>query len=150
MNGPHWWKRTAKAALAIAVVLLLSGAAGTFYFRPRGHDVRVWLAAGHVRYHLTAVGALHAVHQLGAYLLIACGLALAVGWGLERRRARQQPLPSAKKPIGLAAGLAVLSLVFLASGHLVPWQRLLPWSPGVGSNLGRPVAMVGHDGPFPE
>lgn len=150
----RWWRATEKVTLAAAVAVVTSGLAGTFYFRPHGHDLRARLAAGHLRFHVAAVGVLDLVHRVSAYLLVACGLALAIGWLVHRRRLVRvdagvvPALP--RRIVALVVGLGLAAMFFVASGHLLPWQRLLPWSPTVGPNLARPMTMVGHDGPFPE
>jgi hypothetical protein len=59
---------------------------------------------------------------------------------------RREPTAPRRRGVALVALLAV---AFAGTGLLVPWDRLLPWSPALASNMARPMAL-GQQGPFAE
>jgi hypothetical protein len=122
---------------AAGALLLLSGAIAAVYVRPYGHH-----PVGHVRLAVGATAALRGVHVVGAAALVLAAVAAGVlGRSWRRSALRARPEWS------LAALLGLLTLL---TGLLIPWQSLLPWSPLLGPNLARPVPLLGYEGPFTE
>jgi quinol-cytochrome oxidoreductase complex cytochrome b subunit len=133
-----WWGRVAALAAALAVVAAVSGALATIYFRSYSWDARGQL--GHLARSVGLAAVLAEVHRLAAHAFVAAAALAGILWRTATRGALGW------RP--LAAGVLALALFF--TGHLVPWRRLLPWTPAPGSNLSRPTPLLGHDGPFPE
>jgi hypothetical protein len=81
------------------------------------------------------------------HLVAAVGLALAVVALilLSRPWRHQHPGPRRRRLLAIALG----ATAFLVTGLVAPWERLLPWSPGVGANMARPMPL-GQQGPFAE
>jgi ABC-type Fe3+ transport system permease subunit len=137
----HGWGRAALVALALALALLISGAMAAIYYRPYGHDVRALLGRGWPGVRTTAAAALHVAHLTAA---IALGLAV-IAIVLLARRGRDPGAPGR----GRLALVVTLAAAFAGTGLVVPWDRLLPWSPVLGGNMARPMPL-GQQGPFAE
>jgi hypothetical protein len=124
-------------AAVAAAALSLSGALAAIYVRPYGHH-----PPSHVRLAVVATAVLRAIHTTFAVVLVVSALAAAL-LGRFWRRALIREHPE-------WAVAALLGLLTLVSGLLIPWSSLLPWTPVIGPNLGRPVPLLGYDGPFGE
>jgi quinol-cytochrome oxidoreductase complex cytochrome b subunit len=120
------------------VVVAVSGALATLYFHPYVYDARGQLA--HMERSVALAAAFAEAHRLSAHAFGVVAAAALILWRLSRR--------GGARWIWLSG--VVLALAFFVTGHLVPWKRLLPWTPVPGSNLSRPVPLLGHDGPFAE
>jgi hypothetical protein len=120
-------------------VLALSGALAAVVHRPHGHDVRALLARGWPGIRVSLAAGLHVAHLVAAVLLSLAVLALLL--------ARPWRVSGPVRPRLVL--LAVLTALFVGTGWVVPWERLLPWSPAVGANMARPMAL-GQQGPFAE
>jgi hypothetical protein len=136
------WGRATVAALALSVLLLLSGALAAVFYRPYGHDVRPLLAHGDPAPRVAVASALQMIHLAGALALGASLLALVV---LARPWRRTEPAVAPRR----LAWLVLLAAALLGTGLVAPWERLLPWSPAVGANMARPMPL-GQQGPFAE
>lgn len=128
---------------ALAAVAALSGALAAIYYRPRAAPAAI---EGAVGFAVSAAAALRVAHQLAAYALLPALLA----WGLlAGTRGADGEASGRKRALG-SAGVAALVLASLITGHLVPWEQLLPWAPRVGPNMARTTPLLGQEGPFPE
>lgn len=134
------WGRAALAALVLLVVLAVTGALATIFYRPYGPDARAQLAHGHWGLRMALASGLHHVHLVAALALAAAVVALVA---LSRPRQHRGPRRSRLVALGLAL------VAFLATGFVAPWERLVPWSPAVASNMARPMPL-GQQGPFAE
>jgi hypothetical protein len=124
------------ASLA-AAALLVSGLLAAIHVRPYGHH-----PPSHVRLAVVATAVLRATHIAFTVVLSVSALAAAL-LGRFWRRALIREHPE-------WAAAALLGFLILVSGLLIPWSSLLPWTPVIGPNLGRPVPLLGYDGPFGE
>jgi hypothetical protein len=138
----HGWGRAALTALALLLVLAVTGAAAMVFYRPYGPDVRAQLGHGHWGLRVALATGVHHVH-----LFAAVGFALAVAGMLGLARSWRRDAPGPGRGRWLAVALAVAA--FLVTGFLAPWERLLPWSPTVAPNMARPMPL-GQQGPFAE
>jgi hypothetical protein len=134
------WGRAALVALALAVALLLSGAIELAFYRPYGHGARAQVGSETLALRVTATSALHFVH-LGA----AAGFTLAVLAAVLLAR----PWRGGGPGRGKLALVVLVSAAFVATGLMIPWERLLPWSATMGPNMARPMPL-GQQGPFAE
>jgi quinol-cytochrome oxidoreductase complex cytochrome b subunit len=130
----------ARATLALLLVLAVTGALAAIFYRPYGPDPRAQLTHGHWGLRVALAIGLHHVHRLAAL-----GLTLTLAALIALRRPWQRQAPGRGR--WLAATLALAA--FVATGLIAPWERLLPWSPTVASNLARPMPL-GQQGPFAE
>jgi len=48
----------------------------------------------------------------------------------------------------IGVNLLVLTLLLSFTGYLLPWDQLSIWAVTVGTNMGRAVPLLGHEGPF--
>lgn len=138
----HGWGRAGLAALVLLLLLALTGAAATIFYRPYGPDVRAQLGNGHWDLRVGLATSLHLVHlgaALGLTLAVAALVLLCRPWN------RVHPGPRRRRLVAIALGTAA----FVATGLVTPWERLLPWSPATGSNMARPMPL-GQQGPFAE
>jgi hypothetical protein len=136
------WGRAAAAALALLAVLAVSGALATIFYRPYGPDVRAQLGHGHWGLRVALASGLHWAHLVAGLGLAVAVVALVL---LSRPWHRQHPGPRRRRLVAIVFG----TLAFLVTGLVAPWERLLPWSPAVGSNMARPMPL-GQQGPFAE
>jgi hypothetical protein len=126
-----WRERARTILLASAALLALSGALATIHHRPWSHR-----APGHIGFAVALVAAVRTAHRAAALTLVVAALAMV--WLRPR-------------PAGRAVLVAVaLGGAMLATGLVTPWPSLLPWAGPQGSNLGRPMLLLGREGPFPE
>jgi hypothetical protein len=128
--------------LALAALTALTGALATVFYRPYGHDVRAQLAHGHWGLRVALAAGLHRAH-----LFAALGLLLAVVVAVLLSRPWKREAPGPRR--GTLVVMALLAAAFVVTGIVAPWERLLPWSPAVGSNMARPMPL-GQQGPFAE
>jgi ABC-type Fe3+ transport system permease subunit len=135
----HRWGRAALIAYAATGVLALSGALAGIFYRPYGHDVRALLARGWPGLRVSLADGLHVAHLGSA---VALGLAILVLLAVRPWRVGGPP----RTRLIL---LATLAAAFAGTGWVVPWERLLPWSPALGANMARPMPL-GQQGPFAE
>lgn len=138
----HGWGRAALVALALLLVLAVTGAAATVFYRPYGPDVRAQLGHGHWGLRVELATGLQLVHRFAA-LGFAAAVAAMIGLSRFWRRDTEGP------GRGRVLAVALAAVAFLATGFIAPWQRLLPWSPAVASNMARPMPL-GQQGPFAE
>jgi hypothetical protein len=136
----HGWGRAAIVAAALLLVLAVTGALAAIFYRPYGPDVRAQLGHGHWALRVALAAGLHHVHR---YAGLALGLVVASLVALGWRRSSDGPRRGALLAMALGAA------AFLTTGLVAPWERLLPWSSGAGSNMARPMAL-GQQGPFAE
>jgi hypothetical protein len=120
-------------ARAVLAATFASGLVAAAYVRPWGglggvSPARVWL-------HVPAAAAGRVAHA-------ASGGALALIVVIAAARAGGARAPR--------AAAAVLALALVATGWLLPGDRLLLWAPAPGSNLLRPTTLDERVGPFPE
>lgn len=130
--------RVLVAVVVLATLAALSGGVAIIYFRPRA--VPAAALDGGVGLAVTAATVAQVAHQLAAHALLPALLAWGLLAGAQRGRGRAVA----------SAATAALVLAFLITGHLLPWERLLPWAPRVGPNMARTTAVLGQEGPFPE
>jgi hypothetical protein len=135
------WGRAGLLSIALSGLLAVTGALAVIFYRPYGPDVRAQLGHGHWRLRVGLASALHWTHAGAAIAVVAAVLALIL---LARPWHRGGPVGR-----GRLLALALATAAFVGTGYLVPWERLLPWSPAVGSNLARPMPL-GQQGPFVE
>jgi hypothetical protein len=138
----HGWGRAALGTLILLLLLAVTGALATIFYRPYGPDVRAQLASGHWGLRVTMASGLHFVH-LGAALALALAVVALVV--LARPWHRPRVGPRRRQLLAILLGAAA----FLTTGLVAPWDRLLPWSPAIGANLARPMSL-GQQGPFAE
>jgi hypothetical protein len=136
------WGRAALAALALLLVLAVTGAAAAVFYRPYGPDVRAQLGHGHWDLRVSLATGLHHAHRFAAWAFLAAVAALL---GLARFWRRDAAGPGRGRLIAVALAAAA----FAVTGFVAPWERLLPWSPSLASNMARPMPL-GQQGPFAE
>ena len=136
------WGRAAAATLTLAPLLAVTGALAAIFYRPYGPDVRAQLGHGHWGLRVGLASGLHWVHLVAG---LGLGLAVVALVLLSRPWHRHHPGPRRRRL--LAMTLAMVG--FLVTGLIAPWERLLPWSPVVAANMGRPMPL-GQQGPFAE
>jgi hypothetical protein len=131
----RWGARLAVLVLAAAALLTLSGALAAIYVRPYAHR-----PPAHVALAVATVTASRVTHLVALGVLVAGLVALAAvsrGW-------------RAGVAVGPQAAAVAIAVACLGTGLVTPWGSLLPWSPPLGANMGRPMPLLGHEGPFPE
>lgn len=122
--------------LALALLVLVTGALSAYYHRPAGRG-GVW----RLGFDLVFTRGLELVHTFAAHAIVVVG-ALWVATARPWRRGRGWR-------IGIAGGV-LAAMLFLVTGHLIPWPDLLPWAERPGGNLRSSAALTGQEGPFPE
>ncbi len=135
----HAWPRTAcrtAAGLTVACGVALLG-----YVRPGFDRLRPGTDPTRLDAHLALTTALDVVHVVAgvACLALAAWPAVQGSWAGARWR-RHVAVAT------LAVGVALV----LATGLVVPWRELLPWSEGMGRNRARPALVLEAEGPFSE
>jgi hypothetical protein len=132
-----WRTRAWIVALAAAGVLLLSGALAAIYYRPYAHR-----PPGHIGLAVAVAAAARATHWAAAGTLVVALLAVAV--------VRLWPGPRRAGGVLVGTLTATALAAFMATGLVTPWEALVPWAAPQGANMGRPMPLLGRDGPFPE
>jgi quinol-cytochrome oxidoreductase complex cytochrome b subunit len=134
-----WRGRVLLLVVVLAVVAAASGALSVVYFRPRAAPAAAdGAATAALGFAVNAAWGLKTIHLVAVHALVVA----LVAWGLLAEAGRRR---------GLAiSALAMVTVAFLITGHLLPWNRLLPWAPRLGQNMARATPVLGQEGPFPE
>jgi hypothetical protein len=140
------WGRAALVAAGIFLLLALTGALATIFYRPYGHDIRAQLGLGHWGTRVALAEGFRVAHLVAAVAVMAALLVLVV---LARPWKSPSQPPEGTPRRGALAALVLVGALFVVTGVVAPWHRLLPWSPAVGSNMARPM-VLGQQGPFAE
>lgn len=136
------WGRAALVAMALGLLLALTGLAELIFYRPYGYGARAQVPSDTLAFRVGLTSILHLAH-----LVAAAGFTLAVVALVLLARPWQRGGPGpARAPLALAA---VLTAALVATGLVTPWERLLPWSASMGANMARPMPL-GQQGPFAE
>lgn len=125
--------------VALVVVCVISGALAPIYVRPSGRYFRADLT--HIEFDVWLSWVIGIVHRITAYAAALTGVALVA---LRASRARTFGRPA------LLVGAVTLAVLFFSTGHMVPWERFVPWSNLVGRNMAKPITLAAHEGPFAE
>src|SRR3989337_2355967 len=125
------------------VVLTFTGILLMFYYHPS--KIQAFRATLYLEHDVPFGKLLRNMHRWGAHLMIIT---------VWLHMFRVFLTGSYKKPrefnwvVGVI--LLVLTLLLSFTGYLLPWDQLSIWAVTVGSNMGRAMPLLGHEGPFAE